>query len=287
MTELKGKSDLAVSTRDMVFAFFLAKGVSLLVVLFVQSRGQGDENLAFAAASVVAVAVFIALVLLTGKCTLSALLRITRPTRPSWPAHVTLVLILLAVPLGFLLRLGTGGLVLGTLQVFVPAMVAAETTDVLSALKDSAYGLTSMLVVATIAGAGQEELLYRQVLQSRLCSRYGLTAGILIISALFCTMHLGNPTTFTAGIFFSLLYAFTGRLCVPIVAHVSANLALPVLTTLQVAASAPGLALVMYVSAVILCLVVVAMIIAISKRTVPAYKRQPVFRQADASAAPE
>lgn len=284
MTDPERNSSLAVSTRDLVLAFFLAKGAAVLVAVLVKSGGK-DESLALTVASVVAILVFFTLLLLTARCSLSHLLRVTRPSLPPWPVHTTLACILLVIPLGFLLRFGTGGLVLGTFQIIDPAAVAIELADVLSALEDPAYGLTWMLVLEMAAGAIQEELVYRQVLQSRLCARYGMVTGILIVSVLFCVMHLANPTTLLAGVFFGLLYVFTGRLWVPIAAHASANLALPILATPHITVTASGLASAMYASAVMLCLVLVAMFIAIRKRAIPPYERESVVRRGHADSA--
>jgi membrane protease YdiL (CAAX protease family) len=276
MIDSRSKSGIAVSTRDLVFAFLLAKGAAVLIALWIGHDHEEYESLALVAASVVAVVVFMALLLQAGKCSLTHLLRTTRPARPSWTASTTMIWILLAVAMGFLLRFGNGGLVLGAFEVIDPSSVSTEIADVLSSLVDPAYGLTWMLVLEMAMGSIQEELIYRQILQSQLCRRYGVAIGILTVSGIFCAMHYANPTTLVAGGFFSLLYVYAGRLWVPIIAHSSANLTLPVLASLGIPATAHGLSLAMYVSAVVLCAVATILLVAICRRAVAPYE----YRQA-------
>jgi len=288
MTQAASKFVLAISTRDLVFAFTLAKGVAVLSALAIMAGRKNHEDLAFIVASVVAVGVFIALVLLAGRCSLSRLLGATQISRPPWRMPAMAAFVSLAIPLGLLLRFGNGGLVLGAFRVFDSPSYDAVLADALSPFSGpAAGGLTWLLVINMLTGAFEEELIYRRILQSRFCGRYGLAGGILIVSVIFYLMHITNPMAFVAGVFFSLLYVFTGRLWVPVVTHAAANLAFPALATLRVSTTPSGFVLVTYVSAVLLCVAAVAMFMAISQRTVPPYERQPIIRRGNESAAPK
>jgi membrane protease YdiL (CAAX protease family) len=284
----KANSALDISTRDLVFALLLAKGAAVLVALAV-AFGRGEyENLALTVASLVAVGAFISLITLAGRCSLRQLLEATRPVRPVWGARSTVAWVLLAIIAGILLRFGNGGLVVGVFRVIDPARADAEVLDALSAFSDPKKNGVSWLFFANVvAGAVDEEFIYRRVLQWRFCESYGLTPGILIVSVIFCAMHLGSPTTIMAGVFFSLLYVFAGRLWVPIIAHATANLVLPALSSLRFTTNASSLSLLMYVSALLLCVALVTMFIAIRGRSVRPYEPRGGARVDHANAAPK
>ena len=79
-----------------------------------------------------------------------------------------------------------------------------------------------IFTLAIIAGIG-EELIFRGVLQEVIDRRFGIVAAILLTNLVFGLLHARTPLyaaiAAMVGGYFSLLYAATGSLIAPIIAH--------------------------------------------------------------------
>lgn len=134
-----------------------------------------------------------------------------------------------------LLGLGIGfaliALLVAVLWAFGMARVSWQSVDGQAVLL--LLGIAGILLVA----GAFEELLLRGYLFQTLLRGIGPLATLLFTSALFASMHLGNPgvhllavaNIFLAGVLFGLLYLRLGSLAVPIGMHAGWNLAQAVL----------------------------------------------------------
>jgi membrane protease YdiL (CAAX protease family) len=94
----------------------------------------------------------------------------------------------------------------------VKALVSSKSTTDL---------LLNIFFVAVLAGVG-EELLFRGLIQRLLARKFGQWAGILIAAALFSAMHMqfyGFFPRMLLGIVLGILFAYSGSLWVPMLAH--------------------------------------------------------------------
>ena len=111
--------------------------------------------------------------------------------------------------------------------------VVMSYLDIPKAWLDAAYelvraddlrGLFFAWVVAALLAAIGEEFIFRGVLQNSLASRYASWVAVLIASIVFGVLHVWRfPAAFILGAFLGSLYAVTGTLVAPIVAHVTIN----------------------------------------------------------------
>ncbi len=141
---------------------------------------------------------------------------------------------------------GLLGLVLITLAALVIAAAFHLTVNITLSRRTIS---TALVVIAiTLAGAMAEELCFRGYPFQRLVEGLGATGAILVLSALFGAVHLGNPhvsdnrfvqlfafcNTLLIGIVLALAYLRTGALWFPFGLHFGWNLALGLIYGLPV-----------------------------------------------------
>lgn len=99
---------------------------------------------------------------------------------------------------------------------------AAVATKTLTSFSNPAQLLTALLVIALLPAIG-EELLFRGILQRKLVALTGsVHAGIWLTAALFSAIHVqfyGFVPRMLLGALFGYLYAWSGNLWVPMLAH--------------------------------------------------------------------
>jgi membrane protease YdiL (CAAX protease family) len=91
---------------------------------------------------------------------------------------------------------------------------------------DTLPELLALVLAAAVAPGLCEEVAFRGFFQPMLRSRYGKHVGIALAAGLFAVMHL-DPwhllALFIIGLFLGYLYAWTGTLWVPVLAHFMNN----------------------------------------------------------------
>ncbi len=222
---------LRISTRDLVFAFVLTLLVAVVTGAFVHSRHHELERLALPIAHLVAVTLFTLLVMLGGRQSLPAVIAATSIGRAPRPGGM-LLWGPVAILAGLIFRFGIGGLGYAidvALHLFQPSLPDPSLIEV---PKGSLPRFDALLIVAVLLGAAVEEYAYRRILQSYFCRKYGLWTGILGVSVAFGAVH-ASIGVILAGSCLALLYLYSGRLWVAIVAHATANLAVYAMNVLQ------------------------------------------------------
>ena len=86
------------------------------------------------------------------------------------------------------------------------------------------------IVVVVVVAPVVEEILFRGILLHRWAARWGMTAGVILSSALFAILHIELIGHFFFGVVMAALYVRTGSLWMPILAHVANNALVVALT---------------------------------------------------------
>ncbi len=147
----------------------------------------------------------------------------------------------LGLPRGNWLRQTASGALLGFVLIFLAVVVTAvffnyHITHI--ALKPRTLGLPPLVVLALLAGAMAEELVFRGYPFQRLVEGLGKVGAIVVLSALFGAVHLHNPhisdnraiqvfafcNTLLIGIVFAVAYLRTRALWFPWGLHFSWNI---------------------------------------------------------------
>lgn len=223
---------LRIPTRDIVLAFILAKLVAVVAGALPGWKYPELGHVAVPFAHAIAALLFVLLVMQGGRQSLRAVIAATAIGR-RMPSGHPVGWLLLAMAAGVLMRLGTSGLVLGTLELLDADAATAQFADLLAAYQEPAFRVTLLLVAARLVGAAEEEITYRRILQSHFCRRYGLGSGVLLVAIAFGAMHL-DPQAVVAGLCLTLMYLVSGRLWVPVIAHACNNLTYPAMVTLGI-----------------------------------------------------
>lgn len=242
MNEVRRQSlTLHIPTRDMVFAFILAKLVAAAAILILAGGPPEQQRLVIAFASTTSMIVFVLLVMLGGRQSLGGVVAGTATADK--PAGGLLLWIAVAVLAGLAFRLGASGLVLGVLQTLDPAQIAVEIDDLVSVRSDPALQLDMLAVALMLLGALDEEIVYRRILQTYFCRKFGLAAGICGVALVFGVIH-GSAVAMLMGIWLGLLYHCSGRMWVAALAHAVTNLAV----FLSAAMQQPGTQMLFFVA---------------------------------------
>jgi membrane protease YdiL (CAAX protease family) len=238
MAAADSDSGAIVPTRQMVFAFLLSKAVSIIAGSVLVAWYERFEALIRILAHVLSTASFVLLAMLATGLSLSRLVQETRVQNAVFPNRRFLTLLAMAVVTGLLMRFAFGGFVLGAFRIFDPDRANQELAELVVAQADPMSELTGLLLLGAMAGAVDEEIVYRRILQWHFCRRHGVLIGVLVASAIFAIPH-ANPAVMISGVCLSLLYLSTGALWVPAVAHMTSNLSYPALASLH-ASFEPG-----------------------------------------------
>lgn len=221
---------LSIPAREMFFAFILAKLVAIVAGVAL-TRGHPEfQHLASSFASTTSLVLFILLVMLGARQSPGQVIAATSVDYR--PAGGLLRWIAIAVLAGLALRFGISGLVLGMFQVLDPEQIAAEIKDLVAVLDDPARPLDVLAYLLVLVDATNEEILYRRILQTWSCRRFGLTGGVLGVALIFGAIH-ASPAALVMGLWLGLLYLYSGRLWVAAVAHAVTNLAVYLLAAMQ------------------------------------------------------
>lgn len=213
---------LNIPTRDMVFAFILAALVAAVIGALINSLYQDLDRIALPVAHAVAAVVFVLLVMLGGKQSLPAIIAATSIKQEPGPGPL-LLWVAIAMLAGLIFRFGISGLAYGMEQLFHLLQSSPQSTALHGAPADPEVRIDALLLFAVLLGASVEEFSYRRVLQSYFCRKYGLWTGIFGVSTAFGAIH-ASPAVIVAGFCLALLYLYSGRLWVAIIAHATANL---------------------------------------------------------------
>lgn len=133
------------------------------------------------------------------------------------------------VPVGVVSQFGLVVLVNWPLSRLFPGSFAPDEVERRAReLSDSAPGAWFLLLVLVVVVAAPvvEELMYRGLLQQGLANSWGRTAAVLVGGAVFAAVHLQPvefPGLFAFAVVLGICYARTGRLGLPIVAHMTFN----------------------------------------------------------------
>ena len=222
---------LKISTRDMILAFILAFFVAVVVGALVESRYHDLHGISLPIAHLLVATLFILLVMLGGKQSLPTIIAATSLRQPPRPGRV-LPWVLVAILAGLIFRFGVAGVGYGLGEVLHIVGLAFPEPDQFQVPKDPSLNIDTMLIITLLLGAAVEEISYRRILQSYFCRKYGLWAGILGVSVAFGAIH-ASIGAILAGFCLALLYVYSGRLWVAIIAHATSNLAIAVLGALQ------------------------------------------------------
>ena len=128
------------------------------------------------------------------------------------------------------------GLLLGAILMLAPAALLALAGAIRWAVHPSSGELVLSAIIAMLAVAVAEELLFRGFLFQRLLGAIGLWPAQLVVAALFLLTHIGNPgmagsarliagaNIFAASLLFGFAFLRTRSLAMPIGIHWAANL---------------------------------------------------------------
>jgi membrane protease YdiL (CAAX protease family) len=253
---------LGIPTRDIIFAFILAKLIATAGATILAGDHAEVQRLAVAVGSAMSAVIFVLLVMLGGKQSISAVLAAT--TAEHRPAGGLLLWAALAVIAGVAIRFGISGLVLGGMQILDPARVTAELDELAAVRHDPTLPLDALAVLLVLIDAANEEIVYRRFLQTFFCRRFGLWAGVIGVAGVFGVMHGSLPIVLT-GIWLGLLYLCSGRLWVAILAHASTNLAVYLSAAMQQPGAQDLFFLACYVSAALMMAAMVLAALAVRK----------------------
>lgn len=135
----------------------------------------------------------------------------------------------LGVPIGVVSQFGLVLVVNWPLSRLFPGAFAPEEVERRAReLSDSAPGAWFLLlvVVVVVAAPVVEELMYRGLLQQGLANSWGAPAAVVVGGLVFAAVHLQPvefPGLFAFAVVLGICYARTGRLGLPIVAHMTFN----------------------------------------------------------------
>jgi membrane protease YdiL (CAAX protease family) len=133
------------------------------------------------------------------------------------------------VPIGVVSQFGLVLVVNWPLSRLFPGAFAPDEVERRAReLSDSAPGAWFLLlvVVVVVAAPVVEELMYRGLLQQGLANSWGAPASVIVGGLVFAAVHLQPvefPGLFAFAVVLGICYARTGRLGLPIVAHMTFN----------------------------------------------------------------
>lgn len=205
------------SLRDLLGLCLLAKLLELTVATTVVVQGGQEDEAAWLAAGT-------SLLIMAGGLRLRgwSLPSLALQGQPAIP-HAAARWLLLALPLGVFLRVGSEALYLLVAAAASPAQVA-EDFSTLATVTTTLPPWTFW--PALLIGALEEEFFYRVVLLGWLATRWHWGIALLVSSAVFAVPH-GSPVAFLGGLGLGLLYLQSRSLPVVFIAHVAANLVHP------------------------------------------------------------
>jgi membrane protease YdiL (CAAX protease family) len=230
MTEARHAPALGITTRDLILAFILAKLIAAAMIVALAGIPPEGKQLVTTLAGIVSMVVFVLLLMLGGRQSIREVVSATSAVH--MPAGNALRWAAVAVLAGLAIRFGISGMILGALHVLDPTSIAAETDDLAAALKDPTRPLDALAIVLVLIAATIEEIVYRRILQTCICRRFGLTAGVIGVALLVGAVHVSVPAALM-GAWLGLLYLYSGRLWVAALAHAVANLAVFAMAAMQ------------------------------------------------------
>ena len=127
-----------------------------------------------------------------------------------------------SIPLGFLIRFGSEGIVLIFMYFYSPGLALEEFESLTSRHGETLGGIGILVILMVIVGALDEEFIYRKVGLWHFCWRYGVCKGIVVVSLIFGAVHL-NPVAALAAFCLGAAYIVSGRLWVAVIAHAAGN----------------------------------------------------------------
>lgn len=206
------------SLRELLGLCLLAKLLELTVATTVMVQGGQEDEATWLAAGV-------CLLIMASSLRLRgwSLPSLAPQRQPAIP-HAGRWL-LLALPLGVLLRVGSEALYLLVAAAASPAQVA-EDFNILATVATTRPPWAFW--PALLIGALEEEFFYRVVLLGWLATRWHWSIALLVSSAVFAVPH-GNPVAFLGGLGLGLVYLQSRSLLAAFIAHVAANLVHPYL----------------------------------------------------------
>lgn len=253
-------------TRDILIIFVIAKIVSLVIAIFILGS-DGDTGSIRILAHTASLVVFSCLLLLVTKETLSALLSNTRVRGRKWGR--TLTWMILAVPIGIMVRFGSEGIYLLTVNAYDHQIAIGEFNELIANSRNTIGPTLWLLIAAALVGAIDEEFIYRRIFLWHFIRSYGVVAGIVIASFIFGAVHL-NPVTMLAGTCLTCIYLACGRLWVVVIAHASGNVFHPVMYSLISKVTWDTYFMASILASIVLC-VVMARFVVVVKRKMPLY----------------
>ncbi|MFM7263205.1 MAG: lysostaphin resistance A-like protein [Acidimicrobiales bacterium] len=207
-------------------AFLLGNVASLLAVVLVW-RPEGDADrfpVWITAVSALALwGVFVAFIVMLSRGIGSGSMRHDFGLAFRWSD------LWVGVPVGVVSQFGLVVLVNWPLSKLFPGAFAPDEVERRAReLSDSAPGAWFLLLVLVVVVAAPvvEELMYRGLLQQGLANSWGRTPAVLVGGAVFSAVHLQPvefPGLFAFAVVLGICYARTGRLGLPIVAHMTFN----------------------------------------------------------------
>lgn len=135
----------------------------------------------------------------------------------------------LGVPIGIVSQFGIGLVVNWPLNKMFPGVFSTDDVERRAReMTDSAPGAWFLLLVVVVVVLAPlvEELMYRGLLQQGLANTWGGAAAVVAGAAVFAAVHLQPvefPGLFAFALVLGLCYARTGRLGLPIIAHMAFN----------------------------------------------------------------
>lgn len=217
-----------IRTRELLLGLVLAKGLGLAAAFWLVGA-DGDERVLIAVYHVIGLALFIALLSASSRQSPRRLIAQLRPS--TLRAGRSLTWALASVPLGLLARMGAEGVVLGWQRLLDSQAYHASVAS-LETIGPVSLAMLPLTAALMAVGAAEEEFTYRRVLSAHAQRLWGLMPAMGSVSLLFGLIHL-NPVAGMGALFLSVLYFASGRLWVPIVAHLCANLVHEVLPHLD------------------------------------------------------
>jgi membrane protease YdiL (CAAX protease family) len=254
---------LGISTREIIFAFILAKLVATAAGAILASGHPEIERFAVTLGSTASMVFFVLLIMLGGRQSVREVIAATAVARK--PGGNVLLWAVVAVLAGFGMRFGIGGLVLGTYHVVDPASIVTEIRDLAEVLNDATHPLDAIAYLLVLVDAANEEIVYRRILQNCFCGRFGLVAGVIGVAVAFGAVH-GSVPIMLVGIWLGLLYLHSGRLWVAVLAHAAANLSVYAMAAMQRPATQGLFLVACYTSAVLIIAAMVLAALAVRRR---------------------
>lgn len=231
MTKRAGKlSSLGVSIRDLLFAFVLAKLMAVVLALVLGNWLSYSQRATESIASIASLCLFLLLVTLSGGKSLIEVMDATKPT--ARPGGNFLKWILIAIVGGLVIRLGVAGLFLGIFNLSNPEQIEIELADLSLVLVDPTNPLDMLTIPLMFLDAANEEILYRRILQTEFCRRFGLIPGVMIIALIFGSIHASSAAVLM-GIWIGIFYLFCRRVWVASLAHCVTNLSIFLMAEVQ------------------------------------------------------